>query len=64
VLGYFFISILQDQANSSQPTKAKFSSGVSLFDILRRTSEQSNQESCSTVSGASVLGIQIIKEVF
>jgi hypothetical protein len=62
-----FLSILQDQANSSQPKKAKFSSqpkpvgaranpecktnsGVSLFDILRRTSEQSSQESCSTIT--------------
>lgn len=62
-----FLSVLQDQANSSQPKKAKFSSqpklagtrantecnmnsGVSLFDILRRTSEQSSQESCSTIT--------------
>ncbi|EER90673.1 PH domain-containing protein DDB_G0287875 [Sorghum bicolor] len=56
-----------DQANSSQPKKAKFSSqpkpvgaranpecktnsGVTLFDILHRTSEQSSQESCSTIT--------------
>jgi hypothetical protein len=63
-----FVFILQDQTNSSQPKKAKFSSqpkpegtratpecnttssGVSLFDVLRRTSEQSSQESCSTIT--------------
>jgi hypothetical protein len=62
-----FLCILQDQTNSSQPKKAKFSSqpkpvgtrantecnknsGVSLFDILRKTSEQSSQESCNTIT--------------
>jgi hypothetical protein len=72
---YMLLPLLQDQTNSNQPKKAKFSSsqpkptesrtnskgsmssGVSLFEILRRSSsvtsdkqEYSRHESCTTIT--------------